>query len=223
MLRECVATAQGQYLVGCPDLIENMDVLSSLRGAQTLCIDMLERPEWIETKIAEINDVWFAAYDRIYDIIKLPDGSSAFGAFYIWGPGKVAKLQCDASAMFSPQMYRRFVVPALTQQCAWLDHSLYHLDGTQAMVHLDALLEIAPLDAIEWTPQAGIETGGHRRWHDLYRRILAAGKCVQVVNVEPHEVLPLLDAIGNQGVYMLIQFKDEREADQVLQSVAKYY
>jgi hypothetical protein len=91
------------------------------------------------------------------------------------------------------------------------------------MVHLDALLEIAPLDAIEWTPQAGIETGGHKRWHELYRRILSAGKSVQVVNVEPDEVVPLLDAIGNKGVYILIQFKDEREAGQVLKAVEPYY
>lgn len=223
ILRHCARLGRGKYFATCPDLIENMDVLSSLRGAQTLCLDMVERPEWIEQKIAEINEVWFAAYQRIYDLIKLDDGSSAFGAFYIWGPGRVAKVQCDTSAMFSPGMYERFVVPALTAQCQWLDHSLYHLDGTQAMVHLDTLLGIEPLDAIEWTPQAGIETGGNKRWYDLYRRILAAGKSVQVVNVELDEVRPLLDAIGPKGVYLLIQFKDEREADQALELVEPYY
>lgn len=223
ILRRCAEAARGKYFVGCPDLVENMDTLASLRGAQTLCMDMLERPEWIEQKIAEINQVYFEAYDRIYDIIKMPDGSSAFGAFYIWGPGKVAKLQCDASAMFSPKMYRQFVMSSLTAQCAWLDHSLYHLDGTQALHHLDAMLEIEPLDAIEWTPQAGIETGGDKRWYDLYRRILAAGKSVQVVNVEPHEIVPLLDAIGNQGVYILIQMKDEREAEWVQKLIEPYY
>jgi hypothetical protein len=167
--------------------------------------------------------VWFEAYQRIYDIIKLADGSSVYDAFYLWSPGKVAKVQCDSSAMFSPQMYRRFVVPSLTKQCAWLDHSLYHLDGTQAVQHLDALLEIEPLDAIEWTPQAGIETGGHQRWHEMYKRILAAGKSVQVVNVELNEVQPLLDTIGPKGVYMLIQFQNEREAEQVLKMVEPYY
>ena len=191
-----------------------MDVLSSLRGAQTLLIDMIERPEWIEQKIREINQVWFEAYQRVYDIIKLPDGSSAFGAFYVWSPGKVAKVQCDASAMFSKQMYKRFVVPSLTEQCEWLDHSIYHLDGTQAVQHLDALLEIAPLDAIEWTPQAGIEPGGNKRWYDMYKRILAAGKSVQVVNVELSDLAPLLDTIGTKGVYALIQFKDQHEADE---------
>jgi hypothetical protein len=222
ILRHCAELARGKYLVTCPDLIENMDALSSLRGAQTLCMDMLERPEWIEQKIAEINHVWFDAYSRIYDLIKLDDGSSAYGAFYLWGPGKVAKVQCDTSAMFSSRMYRRFVAPALTAQCQWLDHSLYHLDGTQAMAHLDTLLEIEPLDAIEWTPQAGIETGGHPRWYDLYRRILSAGKSVQVVNVEPHEVVPLLDAIGPKGVYILIQFRDEDEVERVLKSVESF-
>jgi hypothetical protein len=43
------------------------------------------------------------------------------------------------------------------------------------------------------------------------------------VNVEPDEVLPLLDAIGRKGVYMLIQFKDEREAEQVAKLVEPYY
>jgi hypothetical protein len=223
IIRRCVELSQGKYIVGCPDLIENVDVLSSLRGAQTLLMDMVERPEWVEQKVRQINEVWFGAYSRIYDRIKLEDGSSTFGAFYIWGPGKTAKVQCDCSAMFSPKMYQRFVVPALTTQCEWLDHSLYHLDGTQAMVHLDPLLQIEPLDAIEWTPQAGIETGGNKRWYDLYRRILAAGKSVQVVNVETDEVLPLLDAIGPKGVYLLIQFKDEREAERVAKLVEPYY
>ena len=215
IIRRCAELARGKYLVGCPDLIENVDVLASLRGIETLLMDMIARPEWVEQKVWEVNDVWFAAYDRIYDLIKLEDGSSTFGPFHIWGPGKVAKVQCDASVLFSPKMYRRFVVPALTAQCEWLDHSLYHLDGTQALVHLDALLAIERLDAIEWTPQAGIETGGHQRWHDLYRRVLAAGKSVQVLNVEPDEVMPLLDAIGPKGVYIFLPFMDERDAEEV--------
>jgi hypothetical protein len=222
ILRACVRRSEGRYLVGCPDLVENMDVLSSLRGAQTLLFDMIERPEWVEKKIWEINDLWFQAYSRIYDIIKLPDGSSSYGAFFLWGQGKTAKLQCDASAMFSPAMYRRFVKPALSAQCEWLDNSLYHLDGTQAMVQLDALLEIEALDAIEWTPQAGIETGGHPRWYDLYRRILKAGKSVQVVNVEHDQVLPLLDAIGRDGVYILTNFKNEEEAAALLDRIGPY-
>jgi ectoine hydroxylase-related dioxygenase (phytanoyl-CoA dioxygenase family) len=151
IVRGCVDLSRGKYLVGFPDLIENVDVLCSLRGAQMLCLDFIDRPDWVEQKILEINEVWFSAYSRLYDLIKLEDGSSAFGAFYLWGPGKVAKVQCDSSVMFSPEMYQRFVLPALTAQCEWLDHSMYHVDGTQALRHLETLLVIEALDAIEWT------------------------------------------------------------------------
>ena len=87
-LRLNVKMGKGKYLTGCPDLVENIDVLASLRDSQKLLMDMIERPEWIEEKVMEINQVWFEAYSRIYDIIKGDDGSSAFWAFSLWGEGK---------------------------------------------------------------------------------------------------------------------------------------
>ena len=202
-LRRSVEMGRGKYLVGCPDLIENIDTLAAMRDSQLLLFDMIERPEWVEQKVAEINTAWIEAYQRIYDITHEPDRSSAFGAFKIWGPGKVAKLQCDASAMISPEMFERFVVPAITEQCRYLDHSVYHLDGTQAMQHLDLLLGIEELDAIEWTPQAGIEGGANPRWFPLYRRIIEGGKSVQILGGKPDEIRELLNAVGTQGLYIL--------------------
>jgi len=220
--RACAELGRGHYLTGCPDLIENIDILSALRDPQTLMIDMIERPDWVEAKVWEINQAFFEAYQRIYDIIKLPDGSSCFGAFSLWGPGKTVKVQCDAAAMFSPAMFDRFVVPALTAQCAWLDCSMFHLDGTQCIDKLDSLLAIEPLDAIEWTPQAGIEGGGHPRWFELYRRILNGGKAVQIIGVQTRELRPLLDAIGTRGVYITMWPQTRDEAQAALDTVAAY-
>ena len=221
-LTACTQLAAGKYLVGCPDLVENIDILAALRTPQNLMTDMIERPDWVEQKVTEINQVWFEVYQRIYDIIKLDDGSAAFGAFRLWSPGKTAKLQCDASAMFSAEMFRRFVVPRLTEQCEWLDYSMYHLDGTQALGHLDALLEIDALDAIEWTPQAGIERGGHPRWISLYQRILDAGKSVQIVGATPDELLPILETLGGKGIYALTSFSSETEAEQFFSLIEQY-
>ena len=199
----CAGLAKGKYIAACPDLIENIDTLAALRGTNQLLIDLSDRPEWVHEKLAEINQVWFEVYQRIYDIIKLGDDSSAFGAFAIWGPGKTAKVQCDASAMFSPATFDRFVVPAMTEQCEWLDHSMFHLDGSQCLCHVDSLLGIEALDAIEWTPDPNVPPGGDPRWYDLYRRILDAGKSVQAIGLKAEEVVPLLDALGGKGMYIL--------------------
>lgn len=214
--------SQGRYLVGMPDLIENVDTLAALRGAQPLMYDLIERPDWVCARVAEINQAYFESFDLLYDLIRDPWGGNAFSAFKVWGPGKTAKVQCDAAALISPRMFGDFVVPALTEQCAWLDYSMYHLDGTQAIVHLDALLAIEPLTAIEWTPQAGRPQGGDPLWFDLYRRVLAAGKSVQAILVEPQEVLPLLDAVGTKGVYVMTEAATEAEARALAAAVEAY-
>lgn len=223
LLETGVRLAEGRFIVGMPDLIENIDILSQMRDPQTLMLDLIERPEWVEQSVAQINRVYFEAFDKLYEILnKTPWGGNAFCAFHLWGPGKTAKLQCDASAMFSTEMYQRFVVPALTEQCRWLDNSMYHLDGTQAMHHLDTLLKIEALDAIEWTPQAGIENGGNARWYPLYKKILAAGKGVQAVGVKPEEVKPLLDACGGEGLYIMCSARTQSEAQRLEDLVEKY-
>jgi hypothetical protein len=220
---EGVRRGDGRFLVGMPDLIENIDTLAQLRGAQTLLVDMIEVPELIEQRLWEINDAFFAAFDALFARIRDDMGGNAFSAFRIWGPGKTAKLQCDASAMFSPQMFRRFVVPPLSKQCEWLDFSLYHLDGTQALHHVPALLEIEALDAIQWTPQAGHPTGGNRQWFDLYRRIKSAGKGVQVFDIALDEVIPLLDAAGPEGLFIITRSASSQdEAERLLEQVATY-
>jgi hypothetical protein len=221
-LREGMRLGKGKYLVGCPDLIENIDILAAMRDPQTLLMDLMERPEWVEKMVWQINDAFFAAYQRIYDTIKLPDGSSCFDAFRLWGPGKVAKVQCDACAMFGPEMFSRFVAPALTAQCEWLDHSMYHLDGHQCIPNLDILLGIEPLDAIEWTPDPQVPTGGNAHWYPFYRRILDAGKSVQAIGVKAHEVEPLLDAVGPKGMYVIVDVGSDAEEQMVVKAVEKF-
>ena len=218
MLRHGRHRAEGRFLIGMPDLIENIDALAQLRGTEELLLDMVERPEWVEQRVAEINQAYFQVFDAMYDQVE-SFGGNAFSAFRIWGEGRTAKLQCDASAMFSPAMFERFVAPALREQCRWLDFSLYHLDGTQALHHLDHLLGIDELDAIQWTPQAGIEGAGHPRWYELYRRILSSGKAVQALSVAVDQVLPLIDAIGTKGVFIHTIAADEGTARELLARV----
>lgn len=221
--RASAALGRGKYAVGCPDLVENIDIIAALRDPQVFLMDMIERPEWVEEKVWEINQVWFDAYSRIYDLIKLEDGSACWGAFGLWGPGKTAKVQCDASAMFSPDMFKRFVVPALAEQCEWLDYAMFHLDGHQCLCHLDHLLAIEPLDAIEWTPDPTVPGGGSPEWYPLYRRILAAGKSVQAIGVEMNELIPLLDAVGGNGMYISVNSRGDRDAFELVAERAEAY
>jgi hypothetical protein len=70
--------------------------------------------------------------------------------------------------------------------------------------------------------EPGVEGGGSPRWFDMYRRILEAGKSVQVVGCYRDEVLPLLDAIGGKGVYVMTSFSSSNEAEAMMAKVEQY-
>ena len=222
LIDEGIRRAQRRYLVGIPDLIEGLDTLAALRGDSALLFDLQDRPGWVLERLEELNAAYFQAFDRFYNKV-VAAGGNAFSAFRIWGPGKTAKIQCDISATLSPRMFRRFAQPFLQAQCRFLDHALYHLDGTNALQQVEPLLEIDGLDAIEWTPQAGRPGGGDPCWYDLYRRIRAGGKSVQAVGVNPDEIVPLVDAVGPRGVFVIVDGPvDHRTAERLMRDLEPY-
>lgn len=217
-----VARSAGKYIVSLPDLIEGLDTLAAMRGTEAVLADLIDRPAWVHDRLGEINEAYFLAFEPMYQKVKDDEGGNAFANFRIWGPGRTSKLQCDISCMISQPMFREFVQPYLSAQCDLLDYTLYHLDGPGAVQHLDALLEIESLDAIQWMPGAGVPTGGDKGWYDLYRRILAGGKSVQATGVKPDEIIPLIDAVGPKGLFIWTGPTDPIKADELAGKIEQY-
>ena len=207
--------------MGCPDLVEGLDVLASLKGTEQVLMDMLMQPEILEEELTAVNRVYLEVFDRIYNIIQ-EDGEMAFCYFSLWGPGKVSKLQSDISVMVSEEDFRRFAIPYLREQCREIDYTLYHLDGVDALRHLGAILEIDELNAVQWTPGVGEPQGGDPCWYDVYRKIMAAGKSVMPCWVKPDELKPLLDAVGNAGLNILMDFQSEEDIETTLKIAEDY-
>lgn len=221
LLKACKAKAQGHYYVGMPDLMEGMDVLAAIKGTDKVLLDTVMQPEVLEHQMQQINDIYFRVFDELYNIIREGD-EMAFCYFSSWAPGKMSKLQSDISTMISVDDYRRFVQPFIREQCQKIDYTLYHLDGVGAMHHLDALLEIKELNAIQWTPGVGEPQGGSPKWYDLYKKILAGGKSIMACWVTLNELRPLLDNIGGDGVHVEMDFHNEQEVEQALRIVEEY-
>ena len=221
LLRKCKTKAQGNYMIGCPDLVEGLDVLASLKGSNNVLMDIMLDPEAVMKQLQDINDAYFKVFDQIYDIIN-ENGEMAFCYFSIWGPGKVSKIQSDISIMISEDDFRTYAIPFLQEQCNKIDYTLYHLDGVDAMRHIDAILELDGLNAVQWTPGVGQPQGGDACWYDLYKKILTGGKSIMANWVTLDELRPLLDNVGNQGLNIQMDFKSEKEIDEALKIVQQY-
>ena len=164
------------FLVNIPDLIENIDIYSAMRGPENTLYDIMDEPEKVERAIAQIDNTYFRYYDEMLSIVRDEEGISAYTVFGILGRGRVAKIQCDFSAMISPAQFRRFVLPSLRKQTEKLEHTLYHLDGPDAIKHVPAIMELEKLDALQWTCGAGQPDGACPRWYTIYDEVTKAGK-----------------------------------------------
>jgi len=82
------------------------------------------------------------------------DGS-VLAWMHLWAPKRLAQMQCDLSVMISPEMFNCFAMPELEELCDFLDYPVYHFDGQEQIRHLDSLLSLKKLRAIQWTPVAG--------------------------------------------------------------------
>ncbi|MDA3879487.1 MAG: hypothetical protein PF436_03785 [Prolixibacteraceae bacterium] len=221
LLTECKKLSNGNYYVGMPDLIEGLDTLGGLYGSDQALLKTMMDPNGLKQQLQTINDIYFEVFDTLYDIIREGD-EMAFCYFSLWAPGKVSKLQSDISVMVSEDDYREYALPYLREQAQKIDYTLYHLDGVDAIRHLDAILEIEELNAIQWTPGYGEPQGGDPKWYDLYKRILASGKSIMANWVTLDELKPLLDNIGGEGVHINVDFKTEDDIEKAVRIIEKY-
>ncbi len=193
VLDETIPWATGRFLHQFPDLIEGLDVVAALRGTEPMLYDLFDRPEWLAGLLQQLTALYFRYYDLLYNRIRDDLGGSVF---WTWAPGRLGKLQCDCSAMLSPQQFIDLQVPVLAEMCERLSYSIYHLDGVDAVKHLEALLGLASLDVIQWTPGAGQPPVGDPAWYGLYARMLSAGKRVFLLGLTPDQALGLRRRFG---------------------------
>jgi 5-methyltetrahydrofolate--homocysteine methyltransferase len=213
-----VKNSQGRYLVGVPDLIEGMDTLAQLRGHNQIVLDLFKRPKWVHARLREITNLYFIYFDAIYDMIKDDVGGNAYSCYSIWGPGRTAKVQCDFSALISPSMFKKFVEPYLREQCSNLDFTLYHFDGTNALCHLDLLLKIPEITAIQWVPGAGKPLPESPKWFSIYKKILKAGKSLWL-NIPINLVKKFVRTFGEKGLFIITNAKSEKEARDLIENM----
>jgi len=192
---------QGKFLDQFPDLIEGLDTLAAMRGTERLLEDLLRRPAWVHASLRKITDLYFRYYDVLYDLLRDEVGGSVF---WIWAPGRIAKFQCDFSAMISPAMFRDFMLPLFAEMTERVSYSLYHWDGPGAIVHHDALLSLPRLHMLQWTPGAGVEDTWHPRWWPLYHKTLDAGKKLFIGAWTRDQLLGLKREFGERCKQMLI-------------------
>lgn len=169
----------GSVLMGMTDLGGELDVLASFLGTENLLYSLYDYPEDIDRLAKEIHELWFKCYNELQSVLlPINPGNSDWSGLYSKEPSYVQ--QCDFSYMISPDMFEQFVLPYLDDSAKRLTHTLYHLDGVGELPHLDMIMSIPEIQAVQWVPGDGKESPKH--WREVYEKIDKAGKKMHIVS-----------------------------------------
>jgi len=214
-----LAAGQGLFYVGLTDLHPGGDACAAFRDPMQLNLDLIESPAEVARLMRRVTDLYFEVFAASRK--RLADAGQACCT---WA-GPVSRLTWyvpsnDFSCMVSKEMFDAFFLPTLVEECRALEASLYHLDGPGALRHLDSLLAIPELNAIQWVYGAG--HGRASDWLHVYRACQAAGKGVQIF-AGLDELETLMGALRPEGVWISLSgVNDGETAAAVLRRVAKW-
>ena len=213
--RTAVERFDGLIQVNGTDLGGNLDVLSSFRPGELLCMDLYDSPEEVERLTWEIHEMWWRYFEALDEVLQPANpGYTAWAPIYSEEPYYMT--QCDFCYMIAPNMFDKFVKPELAATCKRLTNPFYHLDGPGQLPHLDSLLEIAELKGVQWIPGAG--QPDITQWPEVYKKIHKAGKLIQIYDNQNEKGFQALDIIADQigtakGIIMIGDVGPDREKE----------
>ena len=221
LTRASVEAGRGKWITAYPDLHSGIDALSAMRGPEQLCLDLLLDPSAVHRAMQSMTAIWKQVIDAV-DSIVLPAGQGTTNWTGGWSARRFVCIgQNDFTCMMSAKMYRDFCFEDNAACCEYVDYSLYHLDGPQALRHLPTILSYPALDVVQWIPGAGAAPPS--AWLDALRTIQAAGKKVQLLLVDVNgvtdpfpEVEILCRELDPRRTFLVADVNSAEEADALL-------
>ncbi len=203
--RAVLKRAKGRYVIGMTDIGGTLDVVASLRTGQQLLVDLVDEPERVTDAIWLCNKYWKVVFDELTALFDT-EGNEGYGGWMgIWSDKPWYPLQSDFSAMLSPKMAARHVIPELQDLCDHIGRAIYHWDGPGQIPLLDQFLALRNLRGIQWVPGAAEVQNEAPKWFPLYERIREGGKArVLQSGISPANAADVLASVGGKDTLVTL-------------------
>ncbi|MEN8256177.1 MAG: hypothetical protein ABFR33_11990, partial [Verrucomicrobiota bacterium] len=222
VLRAMGRVGKGKFTVGIPTIIQGNDLLSVLRNPVNFLMDLVDEPDAVKKTLKKMNQDWIAATEECFDILKEEGIEGSTTWLGIWSPKKTVTLQSDVSCMMSPDMFDEFIMPEIEECAKRFDHAFYHLDGADAVKHLDRLLEVPEIFGIQFGAGVG-HSNDIEEWLPMYKKIQAAGKGLCPPPLPKEKLELALRELNPRGLFLTVSGAGTIQgAESILKSAEEY-
>lgn len=213
---------QEHFVIAMPDIGGVLDILAGIHGNQNLLMNLIMSPDKVKKAIEVIEKKLYVIYKETADIIA-PGNHGCYAETMRYLSEKPTHIGiCDFSAMISPDHFAEFCLPLLQREAEhWDDRYVYHMDGPGQVPHLDHLLAIEKLHAIQWVPGAGNPTCLDESYYEMYKKILDSGKYICFGGADAHAdaYKALFKKFPKEAFFVPITFGEKKKATEFVKEI----
>ncbi len=219
LTRLALDQCSGKYLVGYTDLHPGLDCAAAWRDPQQLCFDMIDNPD----KVNELAERAIADFEFIYDHFdKMLKDHGQLSVSWMGIPsfGRMHIPSCDFSTLISPKFFREFGLPLLEREVQTMSHNIFHVDGRGVARHLEAILGVPQVHALQWVQGVGDDLP-IMQWLPFLKE-LQAYRVPLIVDLNKNELDAFMAEMRPQGLFLWIATDNEAEEFEILKRLSKW-
>ena len=211
-----VDRAEGRYPISHGAELGPTDLHALLRGHNESIFDLLDEPEESARLLMHLGHLFVEFFQESWKRLPLFHGGFFDAQYQLWAPGSIIRMQEDATAVFSPDLYRKLVQPVDRMIASQFAYSFIHLHST-SMHLLEAFLEVEEIRCFEINlEQFNIPVEGmipyFKAVQDAGRPLLVRG------SLTGDEAHLLMDELDPRGLFLHIM-PESREDVEVLRPI----
>jgi hypothetical protein len=126
------------------------DILAALRGMDRFCLDFFDQPYRLREAVERTASIWIALAKDQFEIIPSFDGGYPAPRLEVWAPGRLIRIEEDATVLLGPELFRDFFLEADRRIFAAFDFSLIHTHSVNYKIlpFLSGLSELSGLQVL---------------------------------------------------------------------------
>jgi hypothetical protein len=203
---------QNRYMVGLTSWCPGIDCVASWIEPQLLCMDLIKSPKAVQELLKKSYVDFQDIYDAFYDLVSNQHSHPSVSWMGIpTDKGKHHISQSDFAAMISPEHFEKFCLPNIEHEVKPIDRNIFHMDGKGVANHLDMILKIPEINAIQWVQGVG-DDEPIIQWVPLIKKIQNHGKSV-VVDLKPRELEEFISLTEPNNLFLCIAADEDVQPD----------
>ncbi len=220
MTQLALEMSENQFWTGYTDLHPGMDCAAAWRGSEKLCFDLVLNIDLVKSLLKKSTEHFLEFYDDYDTLLKAARQPSVTWMNIPIPNGRMHIPSNDFSFMISPGMFDEYALPILQEEVKTMTHNIFHCDGKGVANHIDSILSVPEVRAIQWVQ--GMADEYPIMQHISFIKYIQSKDRSVIVDLDKSDLEQFMNTVSPKGIFLWIATENEDEEKAILKKLLKW-